>query len=82
MQHDELEQTERDILDFEARDWTQAGAKDTAIRETLGWSPTRHNMVLRALLDRPAALQYAPAVVWRLRRHLQAARTLRQRQLP
>lgn len=31
-------------------------------------------MVLRSLLDHPAAVEYAPAVVGRLRRHLERGR--------
>lgn len=73
---DELTDTERAVLDFEGGGWWRyAGAKDTAIRETFEWSPTRHYQVLNALLDRPAAVEYAPLLVRRLLR-LRDARVL------
>ncbi len=69
-----LTDTERDILDFEARPWAQGGAKAREIRERYGWSETRYLQVLRSLLDRPAALEHAPKLVWRLREQVAAGR--------
>jgi len=65
-----LTDTERDVLDFEARPWPHGGAKLTAIRNTFGWSETRYYQVLRSLLDRPAALEHSPALIYRLRARL------------
>ena len=45
-----------------------AGAKETAIRDRFGLSPTRYYQVLNALVDRPAALAADPLLVRRLRR--------------
>lgn len=70
-----LTDTERDILDFEARGWVSGGQKMAAIRETFGWSETRYYQVLRSLLDRRAALEHSPATVLRLRSHLETTRT-------
>ncbi|WP_342342501.1 DUF3263 domain-containing protein [Streptacidiphilus jiangxiensis] len=65
---DELTQRERAVLAFEARPWRARGAKDAAIREELGLSPTRYTQLLNALLDREAALAFQPVLVNRLRR--------------
>ncbi len=71
---DELTEQERAILDFEKRWWRRPGAKEQAIRETFDLSPTRYYQLLNALLDRPAAVAYDPALVSRLRR-LRGGRT-------
>jgi len=62
--------TEREvrILEFEARWWKHAGAKEQAIRDTFGLSSTRYYQLLNALLDNPAALERDPVLVGRLRR--------------
>lgn len=62
-------------LDFEARRWKYAGAKETAIRDLFSESATRYYQRLEALLDDPAALAYAPGTV----RRLQRLRDLRRR---
>jgi hypothetical protein len=70
----ELTERERAILAFERRWWRHAGAKEQAIRDTFGLSPTRYYQLLNRLLDRPAALACDPVLVGRLRR-LRASRT-------
>ncbi len=73
-----LSERDRGILDLEARHWPHAGAKEAAIRDSLGgMSPTRYYQQLSALLDDPAALAYSPMVVRRLRRVRERARSLR-----
>ncbi|WP_369140639.1 DUF3263 domain-containing protein [Modestobacter versicolor] len=67
---------ERDMLAFERQWWRFPGAKETAIRERFGISPTRYYQVLNALVDRPEALAADPLLVRRLRR----MRAARQRQ--
>jgi hypothetical protein len=62
------------ILVFERRWWRHAGAKEQAIRDTFGLSPTRYYQLLNRLLDEPAALTHDPVLVSRLRR-LRASRT-------
>jgi hypothetical protein len=62
------------ILVFELRWWRHAGAKEQAIRDTFGLSPTRYYQLLNRLLDQPAALAHDPVLVSRLRR-LRASRT-------
>jgi hypothetical protein len=64
----DLTDLEKDVLAFEHGRWLHAGAKDTAIRELFGCSSTRYYQLLRALLDRPEALQHDPQLVNRLRR--------------
>jgi hypothetical protein len=63
-----LSERDRAVLDFERRSWPGAGAKERAIRERLGLSPTRYYQLLNALLDDPAALAHDPVTVNRLRR--------------
>ncbi|WP_445515194.1 DUF3263 domain-containing protein [Streptomyces sp. NEAU-174] len=62
--------SERDlaVLAVERRGWPGPGAKERAIREGLGLSPTRYYQLLNALLDDPRALEHDPVTVNRLRR--------------
>mgnify|MGYP003472134934 CR=1 FL=1 len=64
------------ILAFERRWWRNAGAKDQAVRDAFGLSPTRYYQLLNALLDEPAAMAADPVTVRRLLR-LRARRTVR-----
>jgi hypothetical protein len=72
----ELSRREHEMLTFERQWWRRAGAKETAIRDQFGVSPTRYYQVLNALVDRSEALAADPLLVRRLRR----LRTARQRQ--
>jgi hypothetical protein len=74
---DALTDRERDVLDFEKRWWRHAGAKEQAIHDRFDLSPTRYYQVLNALLERPAALEYDPVLIKRLRR-LRASRSRRR----
>lgn len=60
--------TDRRILDFEAQWWRAAGAKADAITAEFGLTQTRYYQKLNRLLDDPAAVDYAPLLVNRLRR--------------
>lgn len=64
----DLTDRERAILDLAGRTWPSPGAKERAIRETLGLSAPRFYQLLNALLDREEALAHAPVTVNRLRR--------------
>ena len=68
---------ERAVLDFEMRRWKHAGEKEEAIRATFELSATRYYQTLNALLDDPAALEYRPALITRLRRIRDARREAR-----
>ncbi|MFR9750657.1 DUF3263 domain-containing protein [Nocardia sp. 004] len=68
-----LSRRELDILAFERQWWKYAGAKEEAIRELFGMSPTRYYQVLNAVVDRQEALAADPMLVKRLRR-LRASR--------
>ncbi|MFI1965817.1 DUF3263 domain-containing protein [Streptomyces pathocidini] len=59
---------DRAVLGVERRGWPGPGAKERAIRERLGMSPTRYYQLLNALLDDPRALAHDPVTVNRLRR--------------
>jgi Protein of unknown function (DUF3263) len=63
-----LSRREHDMLAFERQWWRQAGAKETAIRDRFGVTPTRYYQVLNALVDRSDALATDPLLVRRLRR--------------
>ncbi|HEX5996702.1 MAG TPA: DUF3263 domain-containing protein [Jiangellales bacterium] len=71
--HDVLSERDRAILDFERQWWKYAGAKEQAIRDTLGLPATRYYQLLNALIDSPAALAHDAMLVRRLRR-LRSAR--------
>jgi hypothetical protein len=64
------------MLTFERQWWRRPGAKETAIRDQFGVTPTRYYQVLNALVDRSDALAVDPLLVRRLRR----LRSARQRQ--
>jgi len=77
----QLTDTENAVLDFERHWWKYAGAKESAIHDAFGWSPTRHYQVVNRLLDRPEALAYDPMLVrrlLRLRDRRQATRSTRR----
>ena len=73
-----LTSRELTMLAFERQWWRAAGAKETAIRDRFGLSPTRYYQVLNALVDRSEALAADPLLVRRLRR----VRAARQRTRP
>ncbi|HEX2025794.1 MAG TPA: DUF3263 domain-containing protein [Actinomycetota bacterium] len=63
-----LDERSRAVLDFERDWWRRPEAKERAIRERLGLSPTRYYQLLNRLIDEPDALAYDPMLVKRLRR--------------
>jgi hypothetical protein len=63
-----LSDSHRAMLDFERQWWRQPGAKEQAIRDTFGMTPTRYYQALNGVLDLPAAMHYDAALVHRLRR--------------
>lgn len=65
---EELSQRDIDILDFERSWWKHAGVKEQAIKERFDMSATRYYQVLNELLEQPAALEYDPILVKRLKR--------------
>ncbi|RNL71705.1 DUF3263 domain-containing protein [Streptomyces sp. I6] len=74
---DDLSGRDRAVLAFERASWAGPGAKERAIREDLGISPTRYYQLLNALLDDPRALAHDPVTVNRLRRVRETQRSLR-----
>ena len=71
-----LSRREHDMLTFERQWWRHAGAKEIAIRNRFGVTPTRYYQALNALVDRADALAVDPLLVRRLRR-LRSARQRR-----
>jgi hypothetical protein len=63
-----LSDRDRAILDFERSWWTEAGPKDTAIRDRFELSGTRYYQLLTDLIDDQDALDYDPLLIRRLRR--------------
>jgi hypothetical protein len=63
-----LTDRERVILAFERQWWKYAGAKDQAIREIFGISPTRYYQLVNDLIEKNEALMADPLLVKRLRR--------------
>ncbi|MGE5827178.1 MAG: DUF3263 domain-containing protein [Micromonosporaceae bacterium] len=63
-----LTDDQRAMLDFERRWWRRQGAKEQAIRDLFGISPTRYYQALNLLLDAPAAHAYDAVLVQRLQR--------------
>ena len=72
-----LSDRDRAILDFERSWWTEAGPKDTAIRERFELSGTRYYQLLNELLDDPDAYDHDPLLVRRLRRQRDRRRRAR-----
>lgn len=65
---DELTDEHRAILEFERGWFKYNGAKEGRIRERFGMSPTEFYAKLNWVIDQPAALEYDPILVRRLRR--------------
>jgi hypothetical protein len=63
-----LTDDQRAMLDFERQWWRRRGAKEQAIRDMFGISPTRYYQDLNLLLDAPAAHAYDAVLVQRLQR--------------
>lgn len=59
-----MNERDRAILEFEGM--PHAGAKEDAIRETFGLSPTRYYQLLNGVLGMPEALAADPVLVHRL----------------
>ncbi|SOE00825.1 DUF3263 domain-containing protein [Blastococcus haudaquaticus] len=77
-----LSRREHEMLTFERQWWRRPGAKETAIRDRFGVTPTRYYQVLNALVDRPDALASDPLLVQRLRRLRLARQRTRSSQGP
>ena len=73
---EQLSQRDTDMLDFERSWWKHAGVKEQAIKERFEMSATRYYQLLNELLENPAAMEYDPILVKRLKR----LRVYRQRQ--
>ena len=68
MTTDSLTEREQAVLDFE-RDWAaNHGEKAARIRAVFGFTPARYYQLLTGLVSRPAAADYDPLLVRRLRR--------------
>lgn len=64
----QLSTRDQEILAFERQWWRYAGAKEQAVSELFGISPTQYYQILNSLIDRPEALAHDPMLVKRLRR--------------
>src|SRR5262245_58732919 len=68
---------DRAVLDFERAWWTRRRPKEAAIREHLAMSSTSYYDRLRRIVDCPAAYDYDPLTVRRVRRRVEQRRRLR-----
>ena len=64
----QLDDVERDSLEFERLHWKYAGARAGAILDRFDMTETRYLQKLLALIDRPEALAYDAQTVKRLQR--------------
>jgi len=71
---EELSPRDKCILEFERLHWKHRGAKDTAILVLFGLSFIAYGQILWSIVDRPAAEEYDPELVRRLRRLRDARR--------
>jgi len=74
----DINEQDREVLEFEKQLWKYEGAKIAAILEQFGWTATRYYQRLNAIIDKPEALAFDPLLVNRLRR-LRNDRLLRRR---
>ncbi len=72
-----LTETETEMLELERTRWKHPGAKDAAIVERFGLTPTRYYAALHRLIERPDALAYDPSTVGRLLRLRERRRAAR-----
>ncbi|BDZ49307.1 hypothetical protein GCM10025867_15480 [Frondihabitans sucicola] len=63
-----LSERDRRILDFEQDAPVSVARKEAAIRKELGLTAPRYQQLLGSLIEKPAALAYAPMLVARLLR--------------
>jgi hypothetical protein len=68
MTADDLTDHEREVLDFAGLTYNHPGIREAEIRNRFGLTATSYHQELNVLLDKPAALVYAPMTVNRLRR--------------
>jgi hypothetical protein len=75
----DLTDRDRAILALEAAWPRHGGAKEEAIRSTLGMSPARYYQLLGRLIDTEQALEHDPLLVRRLRERRVDQRVARMR---
>ena len=63
-----LSDRDRAMLDLAGQRWNYAGSLEQRVRDDLGISLTRFWQLVNQLLDERAAVEYAPQLVYRLRR--------------
>lgn len=66
--NEQLTDHDKQLLAFAGGWWKYPGARDNAIRQQFGMTPTRYYQALNTLLDRPAAYEHDPMLIKRLRR--------------
>ena len=76
-----LSETERALLDFEARWPGHTSIKEEAVRVELDLAAARYYQLLGRLIEREDALAYDPLLVGRLRRSRDDRRRERERRM-
>ncbi|MEU8481509.1 DUF3263 domain-containing protein [Streptomyces hygroscopicus] len=74
----DLSERDRAIINLAARGFRSPGARDRAIREQLGLTPTRYFQLLNGLLNDVRALAHDPVTINRLRRIREENRVKRE----
>ena len=75
-----LTPADMEILEFERVVFRHEGARDEAIRVRFGVSRTRYVQMLHAVVAKPEAAAYDPAVVARVRSRIERTRQVTTRQ--
>jgi hypothetical protein len=65
---DALSERDEQVLAFERQWWRYPGAKESAIKELFDLTAPRYYQLLNDIIDRPAAMEFDPMLVKRLRR--------------
>lgn len=64
--YEELNATEKQILQFEEKDWNSLREKEDKIREELDISPITYYLLLNQIIVKPAAMVWNPFLIKRL----------------
>lgn len=70
--HSPLSDQQKEMLDFGKKWWKNAGERENDIMSTFGMNSTQYFQKLHALKDHPEAVAYAPDVVRRMNRVIEA----------
>jgi hypothetical protein len=73
-----LTPVEMTVIAFERQWWKHLGAKEQAVHDQLALSATRYYQIRNRVMDNPAAFEFDPQLISRLRRIREQGRRARQ----